>query len=416
MRRALSGALLAAAALAPAGARAQEKLSLRAAVQRAVERNAAPLVAQAEVQRAAALQRQARAASWPTVTANVVFTRLDNDRTLGGRVLSNANQLSANLALSVPLFAPRAWASSTRAADAVDVAQGSAAEARRQVAAATARAYLTVVGQQRAIETSERARDVARAHLEFARARLSGGVGNKGDEVRAAQETAVAEVQLQGARLGLLRAREALAVLLGTEGPVEISGDAPLDAPSGLAASSSTRADYALATTRVRAAQRAVDQKWTEFSPTLTGLFQPFYQNPSTPTQPTFGWQAQLVLSLPVFDGGLRYGVLAERQAQVTATQEAARGVLRQIRSEDRVAREAVQRAEEALAAAQESAKLAEESLALSTTAYKAGAATNLEIIDAERRSRDAATAVAAAEDSLRQARLDWMIAAGRFP
>jgi len=48
--------------------------------------------------------------------------------------------------------------------------------------------------------------------------------------------------------------------------------------------------------------------------------------------------------------------------------------------------------------------------------AYKAGASTNLEVIDAERQARDADTAVAVAEDSLRQARLDLLIASGRFP
>lgn len=408
--------------LAP-GARAQaqvpEKLSMRAAVQRAMERSAAPLVAQAEVQRAEALQRQARASSWPTLAANVVYTRLDGDRTLAGRVLANENQLSANLGLLVPLVAPRAWAASTRASDAVAVARVNASDVRRQAAVAAGRAYLTMVGQQRAIETSERARDTARAHLEFARARLQGGVGNKLDEVRAAQEMAVAEAQLQGARLGLARAREALAVLVGSETSVDISGEVALETPSPQSPQSERapqRSDYQLAEIRLRAAQRAVDQKWTEFSPTLTGIFQPFYQTPATPTLPTWGWQAQLVLTLPIFDGGFRYGLLADRQAQVIAAQEVSRGVARQIRSEERVAREAVQRADEALVAAQEAARLAETSLELASQAYRAGATTNLEIIDAERRARDAATSAVIAEDSVRQARFDWMVSAGRMP
>ena len=75
-----------------------------------------------------------------------------------------------------------------------------------------------------------------------------------------------------------------------------------------------------------------------------------------------------------------------------------------------------VTRAEATLAAAQESARLAEEARQLSGTAYQAGATTNLEIIDAERRSRDAATSTVIAEDAVRQARLDWMIAAGKLP
>jgi outer membrane protein TolC len=61
-------------------------------------------------------------------------------------------------------------------------------------------------------------------------------------------------------------------------------------------------------------------------------------------------------------------------------------------------------------------ARLTREALDLSTLAYRAGATTNLEVIDAERRARDADTQVAVAEDAARQARLDLLAAGGRFP
>ena len=54
--------------------------------------------------------------------------------------------------------------------------------------------------------------------------------------------------------------------------------------------------------------------------------------------------------------------------------------------------------------------------LRLSELAYRAGATSNLEVIDAERASRDADTAAAIAEDAARQARLDLLAASGRFP
>ena len=54
--------------------------------------------------------------------------------------------------------------------------------------------------------------------------------------------------------------------------------------------------------------------------------------------------------------------------------------------------------------------------LMIATMAYKAGATTNLEVIDAARSARDADTAAAQAEDLSRQARLDLLVASGRFP
>ena len=60
--------------------------------------------------------------------------------------------------------------------------------------------------------------------------------------------------------------------------------------------------------------------------------------------------------------------------------------------------------------------RLARRAMELATMAYKAGATTNLEVIDAARSARDADTASAQAEDLSRQARLDLLVASGRFP
>lgn len=81
-----------------------------------------------------------------------------------------------------------------------------------------------------------------------------------------------------------------------------------------------------------------------------------------------------------------------------------------------RIAFEAVQRADDALAQAQDAASLAQEALELSQLAYRAGATSNIEVVDAERSSRIARTDAAIAEDTARQARLDLLAAAGRFP
>ena len=87
-----------------------------------------------------------------------------------------------------------------------------------------------------------------------------------------------------------------------------------------------------------------------------------------------------------------------------------------QAQAEVRSADEEVRRSTAALAAARDAAKLAGEGVALTTLAYRAGASTNIEVIDAERRAHDADTAVAQAEDAWRQATLDLLLASGRFP
>ncbi len=425
----LPAALVLALALTPSAAPAQEapqepgieRVTLQTAVQRSLDRNPTVAVALAEVRRAEGLLAEARAGSLPTVLGAVQYTRLDSDRVLSGRVISGVDQLSAAVALTVPLAVPARWAQWSHASENTDIARLSVADARRQVAVATARAALTVIAQRRTADALTLARDAARAHYLFAHARVAGGVGNRIDEVRAAQQVAVGEAQLQTAATAIVRAREALGVLVGSDTALDIQ-DPPTLAPARdpVAADDNTlvarRADLRVLSARIDAAEHVRRDTWTEYLPYLVGVFQPFYQNPPTLTQPQFGWQAQVLLTIPFYDGGIRQGEAREREALVTEARVALEGALRQARADVRAAFESVRLADAALDAARNSAVLADQALTMATTAYRAGATTNLDVIDAERNARDAATATAVAEDAARQARLDLLVAAGRFP
>ena len=54
--------------------------------------------------------------------------------------------------------------------------------------------------------------------------------------------------------------------------------------------------------------------------------------------------------------------------------------------------------------------------LKITIIAFDAGSTTNIEVIDAQRSARDQELVVVQAEDALRQARLDLLVALGRFP
>jgi outer membrane protein TolC len=283
------------------------------------------------------------------------------------------------------------------------------------------------------LAVAERARDTALVHLQHARARLQGGVGNRLDEVRAAQEAATTEAQVQTARTSLTRAQEALGLLAGADGPLDAADDgaAPIDShprvdgryplpaapplPQALA-EAQRRSDVRAQEARAEALERARRNSFTDYLPLLAGVFQPFFLYPAIGVQPPAGWQAQLILTVPLYDGGLRYGQRRERAALSAQARVQLEAVLRQARADVRVAVTAAERADQALRAAQEAARLAGESLKLADLAYRAGATTNLEVIDAERRARDAESAAELAADTARQARLELLIASGRFP
>lgn len=395
-------------------------MTFDAAIKRALERNPTVEVAEADVHRAEALARQARATWLPTLNGNVTFTRLDDDRELNGRIALNANQLNANVVLTVPLIAPRQWVAHNRTKDAIEIARLTGADTRRVVALSTARAFLTVIAQHRVLAGSERALVAAKAHEEYANTRLGGGVGNKLDAVRAAQQRATVEARVRADTIALARAEEALGILVGEEGPVDSAEDPSLGTPPSVAAAleeaQAKRTDLRVERERVAVAGKAIRDTWTDYMPVLSAVAQPFYQNPPTFTIPQTGWQAQLVLSLPLYDGGLRYGLQDERHAVQEAARARVENVLRTVRADVRLGFESMRRSDEALVDSREAARLAHEALDLAQLAYRSGATSNIEVVDAERRAQDADIAAAIAEDASRQARLDLLTACGRFP
>lgn len=388
-------------------------------IRKSLEQNPTVEVAIEEIKRSQALVEQSRSAWLPSLTGNATYTRLDDDRRLADRVLANKNQLNANITLTVPLLNARGWAATARAKDNVEFSRLSTVDAKRQIALQAGRAYLTVIAQHRVLESSINARNQARAHEEYAKSRFNGGIGNRLDAVRASQERAASENRVQTQTLALTRAQEALGVLLGDSGPVDAS-DVTLPEPPPLAAALSEaetkRADVLAQRSRTELTRKAVRDNYTDYLPLLSANAQPFYTNPATPTLPETGWQAQLILSIPFYDGGNRYGLAHEREALYEQSKTRLEAVLRQARSDVRTTFEAVRRADAALIQAREAAKLATEALDLAQVAYRAGATTNIEVIDAERRALDANTDSAVAEDNARQARLDLLSASGRFP
>lgn len=416
MRRsvaALAVALVAALVSPPRVAHATpqaEGMTFGRALALARSRSMSVAVADAEIARTEALVKQARAAAFPTLTGNGVYTQLDGDRVIGERVVQGASSLSLNLNVTVPIVAASRWGAWRRAEDAATVATFQRRAEERFVVLAAGRAYLAVLLQKKAIVVAERARDVAKEHFAFAEARERGGTGTRLDVVRAAQEVEATEAQLAQSRLSLVRAEEALGASLGLDRPVDATEEPALEVRASELAE---RPDLRAQARDVEAKERATHDAFRDYVPTLSGSFQPFYQNPPTISLPETGWQAQLVLAVPLFDGGLRYGQHAERKAVLAQARARYEDALRRARSEIRVAEAAIEEASKIVERARASVTLAREAASLAQLAYTRGATSHLELVDADRRARDAESQLALAEDAVRQARLEWLLATG---
>ena len=397
---------------------AMQTMTFDAAIERALANNPKVAIAENAIRRAEALLQQARTVTRPIVAAGLTTTILDSERAFGGQVSQPQTQSVFAGSVSYPILAPSRWALRDQAADQVAVATLGAVDLRRGIAVATGQAYLAVIAQKRLVEANERALETARHHLDYANNRLQAGAGSRLNALRAEQEVATSSVLLENARLGVRRAQEALGVLVATDAPVDATAEPALEVPAAPAGDEwvAGRTDVQVSLALQRAAQRIVDDSWKDWLPTATVGIEPSYTTPSGLFQPSRGVRGLFQVSVPIYDGGVRKAIALHRQTALDLAGIQLTDVQLRARAELRTAQAAVESTMRALEGARAAAANATEVLRITDVAFRAGATTNLEVIDAQRRSRDADTAAAQAEDRARQARLDLLVALGRFP
>ena len=417
--RCLGASVFGVAVLAGADASAQtiERFTFQQAIDRAVSSNPTIGQASAGIMRAEAILQQVRSSALPSINATFTTTVIHPVTTFSGASIVPRTQTTTAGDLTVPLLTPVAWARRAQAADQVFVSQQTATDVRRQVAVAAAQSYLAIIASRRVLELNERSRDNARAHFDFANQRFQGGIGSRLNMLRAQQEFTSDEARVEDARLAIRRAQEALGVLVAAEGPVDAADEPMFDAsvedqPTVL----DQRPDIRLLSARQSAAERVVNDSWKDYLPSVAAVFSPQLVAPAGLFANSRSWRGSVLFSVPLFDSGSRAGAKRERLALLDTVKFERANAERLATSEIRTAREAVASTERAAMQTRQAADQANEVVRITDVAFREGATTNIEVLDAQRQARDTETQAVIADDAVRRARLELLVALGRFP
>ncbi len=345
---------------APAFAQAPvvETVTFDEAISRALEKNPTRRDRgdQHPALRSAAASRRARQIK-PRLSGNVTNTTLDSGRSFGDQTVQPQNQSVFGLSASMPVLAATQWAARTQAMDQVEIARLSVTDTRRQIAVATASAYLAIIAQKRQVDVTLTAIETARGQLDYNTRRREGGVGSRLNELRSSQVLSAAEAQLEVLRFNVQRAQEALGVLLAANGPVDVQRRAGVRDPAGgdggrVAAESSGHPRVHRATRRATSASSTTAA--CDWWPAASVNFGPQLLTPSGIFQPSRTWSLSVQLSQPIFEGGQRSGLRRQREAIFEASTLSLEQAQIEARSEVRIARAAVESRERALAAARQ--------------------------------------------------------------
>lgn len=329
--------------------------------------------------------------------------------------------LSAALTLRQPILAPRAWYGIGTARRSVDVAKLSLEDRRRVTVGAAADAVVSIVTAERVSEINRVGLRSALERLELTRRRERLGTGTKLDVVRAEQDVALARATLVSGDEALRRAREALGAVLGERGEVGVPQGFSLNAIAAevqsqcAEARSDQRADVRAARAELEIAERNLADAKLAFAPNVdlssTLSARTSLGDESTVRARSWEWTIGAMLTIPIWDGGARYGDLQINRAAVEQQRVRLGAVERTAGLETTQAVRGVAVAEQSRAVAEQSRDLARETARLTQVAFEAGTATSFDLVESGRRQREAELDLAVKEFEVVKAKITALLA-----
>jgi outer membrane protein TolC len=285
------------------------------------------------VRRAEAQSRIALAAVLPTLNAqgSYVHQFYTESISLAGLsiVTPPPDVLSASATLQWNVLNPRALYAVGTARENTKATVLSFEDRRRTIALTVVNAMLSTLAAARVAELNRVGLRSALERLALTQARLQYGQGTPLDVDRAAQDVAAARALLISGDEALLQSREALGAALGSTTPIAAPGDLSLDdfdaavaRTCRLNADIERRPDVASARLRAEIAERGVHDAELMFAPSI-GVGSQLTRSNAAVLAPLTAWNVQAVLTVPLYDGGVRYGALKDSRAALEQARQA---------------------------------------------------------------------------------------------
>jgi multidrug efflux system outer membrane protein len=324
-----------------------------------------------------------------------------------------------------PIVALGAWQNYRTTKVAVDAAKLSFEDMKRTIALAVAGDLIAVITAERVAELNRIGTRSALERLDLARRKNALGASSRLDVIRAQQDVENSRAALVTGDESLREAREALGLALGLPMQVGVAKNLNLDGlvkdaldTCKVAASVEDRADVAAARTRLLAAKRNVDGVYYQFAPTLNAQSNASYDVtiPSGGSSAITSWNIEAVLSVPLWDGGVRYGSLRQTRALEDEALQTLESTRRQAVVQVEQARRSVAVAENAELVAKNVDVLAAENDRLTRVGYIEGQGTSLELVTAASALREADITLALRQFDLVKARVTAILALANCP
>jgi outer membrane protein, multidrug efflux system len=296
-------------------------------------------------------------------------------------------------------------------------------DTRRTLDLALASQLVAVVTAERSAEINRTGLRVALEQLELAKRKTALGAGTSLDIVRAQQNAANARASLVSGDETLRQAREALGLTLGI--PEEIGVGREMNI-SGLADetlrscraidSIDERPDIVSARRALDVARRNLRNTWYSFIPVVTAQSAVTGSTAVNVGYPNPTWSIGAALSIPIFDGGTRFGTIKSQEALEDVAVQQLEGLRRQAIIQVEQAKRGIEVADVSYKVAFEQRNLAAQNDEMTQTMYVRGVGTSVDLVTVSEAHRLAEQSLVVAEFNMVKARLAAILALSTCP
>jgi len=290
--------------------------------------------------------------------------------------------------ISQPLFLARAISSIKSAYKSYDIASLSTENTTDYLLYSLEVAYYGALTAKKFVAIAKNAVDVRAEHLRVARAKFE--VGDTPKITALAAEIALnqAEQDLKSAQNSLELSKESIQLLIGQRREFSLVAPKPPGRPDVnmrqyIAQAIGKRRDLTAARLNLDLAEEAKADAWYRFLPSLVATGSLRVADVKGFTNEYITWNVGLALSIPLYDGGLRYAYLDEAKSKIREAQAEIEQTRQSIDSEIRQLWLRLEMAEANLHKAHRAVELAKEQVELANASFNAGVSTHLEVLEA---------------------------------
>jgi len=290
--------------------------------------------------------------------------------------------------LRVPLVVPEAWFALGAAREAALAAAASADATRLSLRATFIETAWVAWAGEEIVAASERALADAREQAESARRQVQVGTATPLSVLQAETAATRRESDLVAARSETSRARIAVGVLLGRSEPVIVSMPPPrppqvFDLPALTGQALQDRPELRAQAALVRSYEKQVDSAFWRIAPEISASGSAFAQSVPYPTGQKDGWRVTVDLAWTLYDGGYRYGLARQAEAQVDEAKAADVQARLSVVQEVQNAARDVEVARQRLVLAQRERATAAEAAASARRGFQEGISSSLDVLAA---------------------------------